>query len=110
MGSGVIFETSGNVKAIKQAFEILRKSGSIVMIGLPSEPLVLDAGSDIVWEGAMIYGVHGRGIFTSWKITTNLLGTGRVEIESFITHRFKFRNFEEAFELSGAGKTGKVIL
>lgn len=110
LGAGVVFETSGNVIAIKQAFELLRKSGSMVMIGLPSDPLVLDASSDIVWKGATIYGVHGRDVFTSWEISKNLLGSGKVEIESLITHRFKFNQFKKALELAEAGKTGKVLL
>lgn len=110
LGAGIVVETSGNVIATKQAYELLRKNGSMVMIGLPSKPLILDAGSDIVWKGATIYGVHGRDTFTSWEIAKSLLGTKRIEIESIITHRYKFTEYAKALELAEAGKTGKVIL
>ncbi|MCL1817810.1 MAG: alcohol dehydrogenase catalytic domain-containing protein [Spirochaetaceae bacterium] len=110
LGAGVVIETSGNVKAVKQGFEILRKNGSLCMVGLPSEPLVLDAGPDIVWKAAVVYGIHGRDTFTSWEIAKNLLSSGRVSLEPFITHRFPFKDFKGGFDLAVAGNSGKVLL
>ncbi|MTI59806.1 MAG: zinc-binding dehydrogenase [Firmicutes bacterium] len=109
-GAGIVIETSGNVMATKQGFEALRKCGSMVMVGLPSEPLKLDAGSDIVWKGAKVYGSYGRDNFTSWEIAKNLLGNNRIDLEPFITHRFGFKDFKEALELCESGNTGKVLL
>ena len=110
LGTGVVFETSGNVKAMKQGFEMLRKCGAYVMVGLPSEPLVLDAGADIAWKGAVVYGIHGRDTFTTWEIAKNLLTTKTVDIEPIITHQMPFSEFEKAFELCLHQQTGKVIL
>lgn len=110
LGAGVVFEISGNVRAAKQGFELLRKCGTMVMTGLPSEPLVLDAGSDIVWKAATVLGIHGRETFTSWEISKSLLSEGRVEIASLATHRFNmFTEFQKGFELAEKGLTGKVI-
>jgi threonine 3-dehydrogenase len=110
LGTGIVFETSGNVKAMKQGFEVLRKCGAYVMVGLPSEPLVLDAGADIAWKGAVVYGIHGRDTFTTWEIAKNLLATQTVDIEPLITHQMPFSEFEEAFTLCKMQQTGKVIL
>lgn len=110
LGCGTVFDTSGNVGAIKQGFEILRKCGHMVMIGLPSKPLVLDASDDIVWKAATVHGIHGREEFTSWLISKGLIASGRINIDKLLTHRFKMSQFKEAFELAEAGLTGKVIL
>lgn len=110
LGCGTVFDTSGNVGAIAQGFQALRKCGDMVMVGLPSKPLVLEAGNDIVWKEATIHGIHGREEFTSWEISKNLLASGRIKIDNLLTHKFKMSQFEEAFELAEAGKTGKVIL
>jgi threonine 3-dehydrogenase len=110
LGAGIVIETSGNIKAIKQGFEILRKNGSICMVGLPSEPLVLDAGPDIVWKAAVVYGIHGRDTFTTWEIAKNLVSSGRVNLEPFITHKFAFGDYKKGFELAIAGKAGKILL
>jgi threonine 3-dehydrogenase len=110
LGAGIVIESSGNAKAMKQGFEMLRKCGFYVMIGLPSERLVLDAGADIIWKGATIYGVYGRETFKTWEIAKNLLIDKKVDIEPVITHQFSFEKFEEAFRLAISGQTGKVIL
>ena len=80
------------------------------MIGLPSEPLVLDAGSDIVWKEARIYGVHGRETFASWETAKNLLRSGRIDLAPFVTHRFPFDRYREAFAVCESGESGKVLL
>lgn len=110
LGAGTVFDTSGNVGAIKQGFQILRKCGHMVMVGLPSKPLVLDASDDIVWKGATVHGIHGREEFTSWLISKGLVASGQVNLDPLLTHRFKMSEFKEAFELAEAGMTGKVIL
>ena len=110
LGAGVVIETSGVIKAVKQGFEILRKCGSLCMVGLPSEPILLDAGPDIVWKGAVVYGIYGRDTFTSWEIAKNLLSSGRVNLEPFITHKFPFKDFKSGFDLAIAGKSGKILL
>jgi threonine 3-dehydrogenase len=110
LGAGVVIETSGNVKAVKQGFEILRKNGSLCMVGLPSEPIVLDAGPDIVWKAAVVYGIHGRDTFTTWEIAKNLLSSERVNLEPFITHKFSFKDYKAGFDLAIAGEAGKVLL
>lgn len=110
LGLGTVFEISGNVKATKQAFECLRKCGTMIMTGLPSEPLVLDAGSDIVWKAAKIFGIHGREVYKSWEITKGLLGSGRVEVASLITHKLDlFTQFDYGFELAESAQAGKVV-
>jgi len=109
LGCGVVFDTSGNVKAIKQGFQVLRKCGFMVMVGLPSEDLVLDASDDIVWKAATVYGIHGREIFKSWEISKNLIGSGIVKIDDLLTHRFKMSEFKKGFELAEAGITGKIL-
>lgn len=109
LGCGVVFDTSGNVDAIKQGFQILRKCGHMVMVGLPSKPLVLDASDDIVWKAATVHGIHGREIFRSWEISKGLIGNGVVDIDNLLTHRFKLSEFQKGFELAEQGLTGKVL-
>jgi threonine 3-dehydrogenase len=110
LGTGIVFETSGDVRAMKQGFEILRKCGTYLMVGLPSDPLTLDAGADIAWKGAVVFGVYGRDTFTTWEIAKNLLSTNTVDIEPLITHQMPFSEFEDAFNLCNRQQTGKVIL
>ncbi len=110
LGAGIVIETSGNARAAKQGFEMLRRCGSYLMIGLPSEPLILDAGADIVWKGAKVHGIYGRENFRSWEIAKQLLATKRVDLSPVITARFAFRDYKQAFDLCETGESGKVLL
>lgn len=37
-----------------------------------------------------------------------MVATGRVDLKSLITHRFKLEQSNDAFEASGAGKDGAI--
>ena len=44
----------------------------------------------------------------SYPIALEMVATGRVDLKSLITHRFKLEQSKDAFEASGAGKDGAI--
>ena len=66
IGVDVIIEASGNADALKQAFRLLRKGGTVALIGLPGQPVELEIGRDIVFKEAKVLGFHGRKMFSTW--------------------------------------------
>lgn len=110
LGVGTVFETSGSRSAFASAFDAVRKCGTMVVVGLPSEPLTIDITKYFVYKSLHIHGVYGRTIFKSWETALHLLASGRVETESLITHRFNlFNEYEKAFSLAEQGKAGKIV-
>ena len=110
VGADVIIDASGSVEAIKQGFKYLRKGGEVALIGLPSEPIELNLGPDIVFKEAKIIGIHGREMFRTWTKMENMLDKGLLNIDPIISHSKPLSEFEEAFELIKTGKGCKVIL
>ena len=110
VGVDVFIDASGSVEAIKQGFKFLRKGGEVALIGLPSEPIELDLGPEIVFKEAKIFGIHGREMFRTWTKMENMLDKGLLNIDPVITHVKPLSKFEEAFELIKSGKGCKVIL
>ncbi|OPX38018.1 MAG: L-threonine 3-dehydrogenase [Desulfobacteraceae bacterium 4484_190.1] len=110
VGVDVFIDASGNVEAIKQGFKYLRKGGEVALIGLPSEPIELNLGPDIIFKEAKIIGIHGREMFRTWTKMENMLDKGLLNIDPIISHRKPLSEFEEAFELIKTGKGCKVIL
>ena len=110
VGVDVFIDASGSVEAIKQGFKYLRKGGEVALIGLPSEPIELNLGPDIVFKEAKIIGIHGREMFRTWTKMENMLDKGLLNIDPIISHRKPLSEFEEAFELIKTGKGCKVIL
>ena len=56
-----------------------------------------------------IKGVYGREMYETWYQMTVMLQSG-LDISPVITHRFSYRDYEEAFAVARSGKSGKVIL
>ena len=110
VGVDVIIEASGHPGAIVQGFKYLRKGGEVMLIGLPSTPVPLDFGSDIVFKEAKIKGIHGREMFKTWLIMENLIASKKMNIDPIITHQMALDKFDYAFELL-KGNTGiKIVL
>jgi threonine 3-dehydrogenase len=113
-GVDSVVECSGNTRAITFALQHLRKGGRLVLVGLPSEPLQVEVGSQLVFKEARVYGIHGREMFATWTRVMNLVQGGeqerRLAVEPVITHRLPLERCEEGFRLLQEGKGSKVIL
>lgn len=110
VGVDAFIDASGNVEAINQGFKYLRKGGEVGLIGLPSTPIEINLGPDVVFKEAKIIGIHGREMFTTWTKMENMLDKGLLQIDPIISHVKPLSKFAEAFELLKTGKGCKVIL
>ncbi len=108
-GVDVIIEASGNSSALKQSFQLLRKGGTIAMVGLPEQPVELEIGRDIVFKEAKIMGIHGRRMFGTWSKVERLLKAGKLYVEPAITHRFSLDGWQEGVQLAKSGHGCKII-
>src|SRR5436189_3743915 len=62
-GTGVdaLLEMSGNATAIQQGFKALRAGGRASLLGIPTESVPLDLVNDVIFKGATVQGIYGRG-------------------------------------------------
>jgi threonine 3-dehydrogenase len=109
-GAEVVLEMSGNARAIDQGTRMLARGGRMSLLGLPDGAVTLDLNDQVIFKEARLQGITGREMFRTWQQTTTLLSTGRVDVAPIITHRFPLERFEEAFETTASGRSGKVIL
>lgn len=110
VGADVIFDASGNPRAIAGAFKYLRKGGEVHLLGLPSELTAIDLAPDVIFKEATVYGYHGRKMFSTWTRMLGLIESGRIELESLISHRLPLTDAEKAFELLLRGEDASKIL
>jgi threonine 3-dehydrogenase len=109
-GAEVVLEMSGNGRAIDQGTRMLARGGRMSLLGLPAGPVTLDLSDQVIFKEARVQGITGREMFRTWQQTTTLLSTGRVDVTPIITHRFRLEEFEEAFQTTASGRSGKVIM
>jgi threonine 3-dehydrogenase len=107
-GFDVGMEMSGNASAFRDMLRNMAHGGRIAMLGIPSEDIIID-WREVIFNMLTIKGIYGREMYESWYKMTVLLQSG-LDIRPVITHRFAYRDFEEAFRVMRSGNSGKVIL
>lgn len=108
-GVDVLLEMSGHPQAIQQGFRMLRAGGRASLLGVPTGPVTLNLLQDIIFKGATVFGIYGRRMFETWVQMTELLRTGRLDLEPLFSQRLPLQGYAEAFELLRAGKASKIL-
>jgi threonine 3-dehydrogenase len=107
-GFDVALEMSGSPQALRQIIDNMVNGGRIAMLGIMSSEVAID-WNKVVFKMLHLKGVYGREMFETWYKMTALV-QGGMDITPVITHRFPVEQFQEGFELMGAGKSGKIVL
>ncbi len=109
-GPDTVLEMSGAVQAIQQSFDIVRPTGIVCILGLPTTQVSLDISKKIVLKDVTFRGIYGRKIWDTWKVTSDLLDNKKLDITPIITHKIKLEEFEKGIEAMKAGNCGKVVM
>lgn len=107
-GFDVGLEMSGSPDALRDMIHNMSHGGRIALLGLPSADFAIN-WREVIFNMLTIQGIYGRRVYESWYKMTVLLQSG-LDIGPVITHRFGYRDFEEAFRVMRSGSSGKVIL
>ena len=108
VGSDTIFEASGSEQAVNQAIKIVRRGGSITLIGLVPEPTQLNLQQVILKQVSLI-GVRAY-TWSNCNLTMKLLADGKINLKPMITHTFSLEEWEKAFDILLKGRGTKIIL
>ena len=107
-GFDVGLEMSGSPQALKQMIDNMVNGGRIALLGIMPSEVAID-WNKVVFKMLHLKGVYGREMFETWYKMTALV-QGGMDITPVITHRLPVDQFQEGFELMGAGKSGKIVL
>jgi len=107
-GFDVGLEMSGAPSAFNEMIEHMYKGANIAQLGiLPSNTKV--NWSDVIFNALTIKGITGRRMWETWYQMEQML-LGGLDLSPVITHRFKFEDFQQGFNVMVSGKCGKVLL
>jgi threonine 3-dehydrogenase len=109
-GVDILLEMSGHPQAIHQGLAMLRPAGRASLLGIPRGPVTLNLFDDVIGKGVVVQGIFGRRMFETWVEMTELLKSGRLNLEPLFHERLPIEKFEQAFELLEAGRANKVLL
>ncbi len=107
-GFDVGLEMSGNASAFREMLTNMCHGGKIAMLGIPTAEMAIDWNT-VIFNMLTVKGIYGREMYETWYKMTVMLQSG-LDITPVITHRFRYTEFERAFEVMRSGNAGKVIL
>jgi threonine 3-dehydrogenase len=107
-GFDVGLEMSGNAMAFREMLANMSHGAKIAMLGIPTGEMAID-WRQVIFNMLTIKGIYGREMYETWYKMTVMLESG-LDIKPVITHRFAWREYEQAFEAMKSGDAGKVLL
>lgn len=102
-----VLEMSGSPLALQRGIDIITPGGTIVLFGIPSEPVTIDT-SKLIFKGVEVHSVIGRKLFDSWFKAIDLIESG-LDISPLVTHRLPLEDYQEGFSALDRGEAGKVV-
>jgi D-xylulose reductase len=96
-GADIVFEASGNVRALQGVFDPLCPGGCVVFIGMPTELVPLSI------VGAQVKEARIENVFRYAHVFPRalaLMGAGKIDVKPLITDRFGFDESIAAFDFA----------
>jgi threonine 3-dehydrogenase len=109
-GVDTAIELSGSIIGTQTSFDLIKKGGTVILIGLHSDKVPIDFVNNVIYKEATVYGVTGREMYDSWYKATSLIESGLVDPKKVITHHFKLEETEKAIKTAQQGNCGKIII
>ena len=110
LGIDVVLEMSGSPIAINNAFDMARHGGTVVLFGIPSDPVQLDVAEQLIFKNLNVKALNGRQIFDTWFKTRWLLANQIVDIEPLISRTISFDEINDSMSLMEEGQVCKMVL
>ncbi len=107
-GFDVGLEMSGQPAALRDMLANMSHGAKIAMLGIPDGEVAIDWRT-LIFNMLTIKGIYGREMYETWYKMTVMLQSG-LNISPVITHRFRYDEFQRAFEVMETGQAAKVIL
>ena len=107
----VVFEVTGNQKAIPRALRLLKRRGKLVILGSPRGKVEVDFHDEVHTLGLRIIGAHNsmhtpyETPYNQWtlerdmELFLDLLRSGRITVKSLISHVFPWREAPKAYQM-----------
>ena len=107
-GFDIGLEMSGSASALRTMIDSMAHGGRIALLGIPPGEVTLDL-NPVIFNMLTVKGIYGREMYETWYQMSVMLQSG-LDITPVITHRFSYRDFEEAFAVAHSGQAGKIVL
>ena len=101
-GVDIVVETAGTTIATRQSVALIKRGGSIVLVGLRNDPVVeFDSGGLIAKEGSVASAFRHNNMF---PLAISAVASGSIPVEKIVSHTFKFDDVHDAMTMCSENK------
>jgi len=96
-GADIVFECSGNERAAAGVFGLIAPGGTVVMIGMPGQPISYDVVAAQIKEARIEHVFRYAHVYDR---ALALMGSGKIDVKPLITDIFDFADSIAAFDFA----------
>lgn len=109
-GVDVVIVATSSLNALKDAVNFVRKGGTIVMFGVPSNGAIIDLDmSEIYSKGITIVNSYAASDFDT-KEALEKISNKQINVSQLITHKYNLQECQEAFVHAKSGDNAMKII
>lgn len=101
-----VFDCVANEATGRQAIDVLRRAGSLMIVGVPAHPYALPMQYVQDWEMR----VQGCGGYTEADFAESVARAADIPADEIVTGRFTFADAASAFKEGAENQSGKVVV
>ncbi len=109
-GADIVIVATGNLSAISQAIEFVRKGGTVVLFGVPSKDAKLQLDVSKVYSKEITIVPSYAASENDTLAAFRLIQDNKVEVKKLITHRFDLAESRKALEYAHQGNDSMKII
>jgi len=110
-GVDVAIIATGNLQALSDSVDYVRKGGWIVLFGVPSKGATLELDMSTIYSKEITLVTSYAASDIDTKESLKLIETGKVPVGKLITHRYSIFDSQKAFDHAHSGeKAMKIII
>jgi len=109
-GVDVAIVATGNLKAIGDAIELVRKGGAIMMFGVPSKGDTMNIDMSKVYSKEITLTTSYAASDYDTKEALELIKSSRADVKSLITHKYSILETQKAFDHARDGSDAMKII
>lgn len=95
-GAHVVIDTAGAEATVKQTVDVVRRSGTIVLVGMtPKDEVSFNFMKLMSKEGQVKTIFRYRNLY---PVAINAIASGAINVKDIVSHEFDFENTKEAFD------------
>ncbi len=110
LGVDIAIVATGSLKALKDAIEIVRKGGTVLMFGVPSKGSIMDLDMNKIYSKEVTLVTSYAASDEDTKEALHLIDSSDFNVKQLVTHTYPILDSQKAFDHAKSGENAMKII